>query len=170
MRSVGAKTGPALLLGKCKLEVVARRRRAGTLDGAVGSRAVLRLEKARREVVDADADADVNVVAADKDSARLSERRSMTVVVVDVGRERCGGASSLSEDGGEEEVGCWCWWRGLVSGSSRRKETEARISARLRGFWKARERRSLGGRRLILSGRESWRGRWGRVGFASAGA
>lgn len=64
-------------------------------------------------------------------------------------------SSSLSDDGGEEEGG---FWRGFVSGSSRRNETEARMSARLRGFWNAREwRRSLvgGGARLILSGRES---------------
>lgn len=52
-----------------------------------------------------------------------------------------------------------------MSGSSSRKETEARMSAREEGFWKARERRVVGVGRLILLGRDSWSGRWreGRV-------
>lgn len=34
------------------------------------------------------------------------------------------------------------------------------MSAREEGFWKARERRVVGLGRLILSGRDSWSGRW----------
>lgn len=81
-----------------------------------------------------------------------------------------GGWGSVSEGGGEEVGGWFCCWREMESGSSRRKETEARMSARVEGFLKARDRGSAavvvvfvvagpGPGRFILSGWESWRGR-----------
>lgn len=96
---------------------------------------------------------------AEADSARLRERRSMTGLVL---RRAAKGPSlwrrevSLSEEGGEE-VG---WWLGKgASGSSMRKETEARISANVEGFLKERVRRDDDGRRFPVSGAASSRGR-----------
>lgn len=62
---------------------------------------------------------------------------------------------SLSDVTGEEEGGA----RGTASGSSIRKETEARISASEDGFFVAGARRAAAGGRLVASGAASVRGR-----------
>ena len=86
------------------------------------------------------------------DSARLRERRSM----MGSARRRCAngsrtGGSSEALSGSEEGAGCWA----AASGSSMRKETEARISASVEGFFILGTRRAAGGRRFPLSGTDS---------------
>lgn len=76
--------------------------------------------------------------------------------------------SSSSSDVEEEGAGAVL----MEPGSSMRKETDSRISARVAGFLGAAVRRAGGGGRMFaLSGMESWRGRFrlpregsGRVG------
>ena len=100
--------------------------------------------KARREVEEREAD-----------SARLRERRSIMGLGFGFGRRRRGlewWCSSSSSEAEEEGAGAVL----MEPGSSMRKETDSRISARVAGFLGATVRRAAaGGRMFALSGMES---------------
>ena len=100
--------------------------------------------KARREVEEREAD-----------SARLRERRSIMGLGLGFGRRRReleGWCSFSSSEAEEEGAGAVL----IEPGSSMRKETDSRISARVAGFLAAAVRRAAGGGRIFaLSGMES---------------
>ena len=98
--------------------------------------------KARREVE-----------ARDADSARLRERRSIIGLGFGLGRRRglewsCSSSSDAEDEGSGAVL--------IEPGSSMRKETDSRISARVAGLLGAAVRRAAaGGRTFALSGMDS---------------
>lgn len=107
------------------------------------------------------ADVDVDAVAAEReeDEARLRERRSMTglgLVARRFTKVARGEVGPSSTSRSEESEGWEAWT--VAAGSSMRKETDSRISARVEGFFIFSTLRAAGGARLPLSGNDSWRG------------